>query len=72
MDELDRDTLIRIAAFEHVRRLDEVYDHLKQLNSGTLHLPARPKDHPDRDRFAMRFERFPYGSLSGCDPLSVS
>ena len=31
---------------------------LKQLNGGTLHLPTRPKDHPDRDRLAMRFERF--------------
>ncbi len=31
---------------------------LKQLNGGTLHLPARPKDRPDRDRLAMRFEWF--------------
>ncbi len=31
---------------------------LKRLNGGTLQLPVRPKDHPDRDRLAMRFERF--------------
>ena len=31
---------------------------LKQLNGGTLHLPARAKDRPDRDRLALRFERF--------------
>ncbi len=31
---------------------------LKQLNGGTLHLPARAKDCPDRDRLALRFERF--------------
>src|ERR1022692_1043785 len=28
MDEADRDTLMRMAAFEHVRRLAEIHDHL--------------------------------------------
>ena len=31
---------------------------LKQLNGETLHLPARAKDRPDRDRLALRFDRF--------------
>jgi putative restriction endonuclease len=31
---------------------------LKRLNGGTIHLPARVKDQPDRDRLALRFERF--------------
>ena len=31
---------------------------LKQLNGGTIHLPRREKDWPDRDRLALRFERF--------------
>ncbi len=31
---------------------------LKKLNGGTLNLPARAKDYPDRDRLALRFERF--------------
>lgn len=31
---------------------------LKQLNGGTIRLPARTRDYPDRDRLAMRFERF--------------
>ena len=31
---------------------------LKRLNGGTIHLPARIKDRPDRDRLALRFERF--------------
>jgi putative restriction endonuclease len=31
---------------------------LKLLNGGTIHLPGRVKDRPDRDRLALRFERF--------------
>ena len=33
-------------------------DALKRLNGGTIHLPSRIKDRPDRDRLAIRFERF--------------
>jgi putative restriction endonuclease len=31
---------------------------LKRLKGGTIHLPNRDKDRPDRDRLALRFERF--------------
>lgn len=31
---------------------------LKRLNGGSLLLPQRPKDRPDKDRLALRFERF--------------
>ena len=31
---------------------------LKGLNGGNIHLPRRPIDKPDRDRLALRFERF--------------
>jgi putative restriction endonuclease len=31
---------------------------LKGLNGGIIHLPSRVKDRPDRDRLALRFERF--------------
>lgn len=31
---------------------------LKGLNGGIIHLPNRIKDCPDRDRLALRFERF--------------
>jgi putative restriction endonuclease len=31
---------------------------LKRLNGGIIHLPSRIKDRPDRDRLALRFERF--------------
>jgi putative restriction endonuclease len=33
-------------------------DALKRLNGGKVHLPIRPRDNPDRERLAMRFERF--------------
>ena len=31
---------------------------LKRLKGATIHLPGRLKDRPDRDRLALRFERF--------------
>jgi putative restriction endonuclease len=31
---------------------------LKRLNGMIIHLPGRMKDRPERDRLAMRFERF--------------
>ncbi len=31
---------------------------LKRLNGGVIHMPLRTQDRPDRDRLAMRFERF--------------
>jgi putative restriction endonuclease len=31
---------------------------LKRLNGATIHLPDRVRDRPDRDRLALRFERF--------------
>ncbi len=31
---------------------------LKRLNGGTIHLPVRLKDRPDRDRLSLRFQRF--------------
>ena len=36
----------------------QMLEVLKQLNGGTLHLPARAKDYPDRDRLVLRFEWF--------------
>jgi putative restriction endonuclease len=31
---------------------------LKRLNGETMHLPRRPRDYPDRDRLARRYEQF--------------
>ena len=33
-------------------------DALKDLDGGMIHFPTRSKDRPDRNRLAMRFERF--------------
>ena len=33
-------------------------DALKHLQGGTIYFPSRSRDWPDRDRLAMRFERF--------------
>ena len=33
-------------------------ESLKRLNGGTIHLPNRDKDRPNRDRLALRFKRF--------------
>ena len=42
-----------------LRRKDgPMLDSLRRLNGETIHLPNRVKDHPDRDRLALRFERF--------------
>ena len=35
-----------------------ILEALKQLKGERLHLPGRTKDYPDRDRLALRFERF--------------
>jgi putative restriction endonuclease len=31
---------------------------LNRLDGGTIHLPKRTQDRPDRERLALRFERF--------------
>jgi putative restriction endonuclease len=41
---------------------------LKRLSGGTIHLPARAKDRPDRDRLALRFERFEIAGMIHCFP----
>jgi len=35
-----------------------ILEALKLLNGETIHLPSRDRDRPDRDRLALRFERF--------------
>jgi len=61
MDEKDRDTLIRMAAFEHVRRLSEVHDHLTatELKPGFVFEGERiPLINPQRGIFKPQWMRF--------------
>ncbi len=41
-----------------VQKDGPMLEALKRLNGGTIHLPSRERDRPDRDRLAQRFERF--------------
>ena len=61
MDETDRDTLMRMAAFEHVRRLNEVNDHLTatELKPGFAFDGERiPLVNPQRGIFKPQQMRF--------------
>jgi putative restriction endonuclease len=40
------------------RKDGSMLEALKRLDGGTIHLPSRAKDRPDRDRLALRFEQF--------------
>jgi putative restriction endonuclease len=61
MDEGDRDTLLRMAAFERVRRLGEVHDHLTatELKPGFVFEGERiPLINPQRGIFKPQQMRF--------------
>ena len=61
MDEADRDTLMRMAAFEQVRRLGEVHDHLTatELKPGFVFQGERiPLINPQRGIFKPQQMRF--------------
>src|SRR5207244_1964736 len=55
---IDPDYLLHVS--ERLLRKNDgpMLEALKALNRTTIHLPNRAKDQPDRDRLAMRFERF--------------
>src|ERR1700730_759055 len=61
MDELDRDTLPRMAAFEHVRKLGEIHDHLTatELKPGFVFAGERiPLINPQRGIFKPQQMRY--------------
>ena len=61
MSEADQDTLMRMGAFDHVRRLSEVYDHLTatELKPGFLFNGERiPLINPQRRIFKPQQMRF--------------
>jgi putative restriction endonuclease len=55
---IDSDYRLHVSERLLGQRDGPMLEALKQLEGGTIHLPNRVKDRPDRDRLALRFERF--------------
>ena len=55
---IDADYGLHVSERLHAQNDGLMLEALKRLNGGTLHLPNRVRDRPDRDRLALRFERF--------------
>jgi putative restriction endonuclease len=55
---IDPDGRLHVSPRLLEQRDGPMLEALKQLQGTPLHLPARERDHPDRDRLALRFERF--------------
>lgn len=55
---IDPDYRVHISEHLLAQRDGPVLEALKQLQGSALHLPSRIGDRPDRERLAMRFERF--------------
>lgn len=55
---IDPDYCIHVADRLRSRNDGPILEALKHLHRSELHLPARLRDRPDRDRLAVRFERF--------------
>jgi putative restriction endonuclease len=55
---IDPDYRLHVSERLLIRKDGPMLEALKRLNGGTIHLPSRSKDWPDRDRLAMRFARF--------------
>lgn len=55
---IDADYKLHVSDRLLVQSDGPILEALKRLNGGMIHLPARAKDRPDRDRLAQRYERF--------------
>ena len=55
---IDPDYRLHVSDRLLVQNDGPMLEALKRLDGGTIHLPNRTKDHPDRDRLALRYERF--------------
>jgi putative restriction endonuclease len=55
---IDPDYRLHVSERLLVQKDGPMLDALKRLNGGTIHLPTRDRDRPDRDRLEQRFERF--------------
>ena len=55
---IDPDYRLHVSGRLLGQRDGPMLEALKGLEGVTIHLPNRPKDRPDRDRLALRFDRF--------------
>ena len=55
---IDPDYKLHVSDRLLVQNDGPILEALKRLNGEMIHLPARAKDRPDRDRLAQRYERF--------------
>ena len=55
---IDPDYRLHVSGRLLDQRDGPMLEALKQLDGGSLHLPTRTKDYPDRDRLALRYEQF--------------
>jgi len=55
---IDADFRIHVSEQLMIQRDGPMLEALKGLQGERLHLPSRVRDQPDRDRLALRFERF--------------
>jgi putative restriction endonuclease len=55
---IDPDYRLHVSERLLERRDGPLLEALKLLHGGKIHLPDRPKDRPDRERLAQRFELF--------------
>jgi len=55
---IDPDYRLHVSERLLIQKDGPMLEALKRLNGGTIHLPNRDKDRPDRDRLALRFEHF--------------
>src|ERR1700738_3586036 len=55
---IDPDYRLHVSERLLLRNDGVMLEALKRLNGGGIHLPKRARDQPDRDRLAIRFERF--------------
>jgi len=55
---IDPDYRLHVSERLLIQNDGPMLEALKRLNGGTIHFPSRDKDLPDRERLALRFERF--------------
>jgi hypothetical protein len=55
---IDPDYRLHVSERLLTQRDGPMLEAIKGLNGGLLRLPKRIMDHPDRDRLALRFDRF--------------